>query len=342
MASSTSMNPNPYLRVNAWSRFFHSWISKLLNKSAKQKTLHLSDLYDLLPHLESKELTDRLEGHWLDELKQTERSPSLVRATLRTLGWSPFLYGLLLIPNEIAKFSQPILLTFLMGFFEVCPIIPAWMAWLLAVGTGISALFSSIFYHKYFYKMTITGLQMRVAYSGLIFRKILRLSTHSMNNSNSGKVTNIVSNDAGQIEFLFYFLHYIWVAPIELALVITFLWGYVKYITFIAIGYTLILLLIQTSFGRLFIYLRSRILQKTDERVKIMSEIIKSMRIVKMYCWESAFEQRIRRARKREIIECAFRLFLDCIQTLLSHTYIPLTFLMICCVHVRIHAFIYC
>ena len=43
---------------------------------------------------------------------------------------------------------------------------------------------------------------------------------------------------------------------------------------------------------------RTRILQVTDERVKIMSEIIKSMRIVKMYCWESAFDQKIRGVRK--------------------------------------------
>ncbi len=40
------------------------------------------------------------------------------------------------------------------------------------------------------------------------------------------------------------------------------------------------------------------ILKVTDERVKIMSEIIKSMRIVKMYCWESAFERQIRVLRK--------------------------------------------
>ena len=43
---------------------------------------------------------------------------------------------------------------------------------------------------------------------------------------------------------------------------------------------------------------RTRILQVTDERVKVMSEIIKSMRIVKMYCWESAFDQKIRGVRK--------------------------------------------
>ena len=43
---------------------------------------------------------------------------------------------------------------------------------------------------------------------------------------------------------------------------------------------------------------RTRIVQVTDERVKIMSEIIRSMRIVKMYCWESAFERKIFHVRK--------------------------------------------
>ncbi len=31
---------------------------------------------------------------------------------------------------------------------------------------------------------------------------------------------------------------------------------------------------------------------------------------------------------RREIIECSFRLLLDCVQTLFSHTYISVTFLM--------------
>jgi hypothetical protein len=39
-------------------------------------------------------------------------------------------------------------------------------------------------------------------------------------------------------------------------------------------------------------------LRITDERIKIIAELIKSMRIVKMYCWETAFENKIRRVRK--------------------------------------------
>jgi len=99
MTSPSSNNPNPYYRSNLWSRFFHSWISSLLKKRHKQGTLNLSDLYDLYPELESRKLVEDLESNWFDELKQTNRQPSLLRATLKTIGWTPFLAGLLLLPS---------------------------------------------------------------------------------------------------------------------------------------------------------------------------------------------------------------------------------------------------
>ena len=34
-------------------------------------------------------------------------------------------------------------------------------------------------------------------------------------------------------------------------------------------------------------------LRVTDERIKLIAELLKSMRIVKMYCWETAFEEKI-------------------------------------------------
>ncbi|CAF1451360.1 unnamed protein product [Adineta steineri] len=328
MTSKPPPNPSPYYQANIWSRFFHGWISILLRKCHKQGTLHSTDLYDLLSHLEATKLTERLEANWFDELKQTKRKPSLIRATIRAMGWKPFLTGLLLIPTDILKFAQPILLTFLMVFFESCSTIPTSHAWLLAAGISLAALISCTIYHQYFYEMNIYGAQMRIAYTGLLYRKILRLSSHSMNTLGSGQITNLVSNDASQVEKLLHFIHYIWAAPLEVIFMVIFFWQYVKYIAFIAIGYTIFLLIIQVFFGRLCVLLRTRILQVTDERIKIMSEIIKSMRIVKMYCWESAFDNKIRSIRKVEILQCAIRLILDSVQTLLSDTYITVTFLL--------------
>ncbi|CAF3773412.1 unnamed protein product [Rotaria sp. Silwood1] len=72
----------------------------------------------------------------------------------------------------------------------------------------------------------------------------------------------------------------------------------------------------------------TEVLKITDERIKIMSEIIKSMRIVKMYCWESAFERKICHIRTREIIKTTLFMMCTCIETVLSHSYISITFLM--------------
>jgi hypothetical protein len=73
-------------------------LSSLITKSNKQGTLHLNDLYDLPAHFESTSLTNKLEENWFDEIKRCPQNPSLIRATLRTMGWKIIFIGLLLIP----------------------------------------------------------------------------------------------------------------------------------------------------------------------------------------------------------------------------------------------------
>ena len=70
-----------------------------MRKSRQQGVLHLNDLYDLPPHFKSKELTDKLELNWFDEVKRCPKNPSLIRVTLKTLGWKPFLNGFFLLLN---------------------------------------------------------------------------------------------------------------------------------------------------------------------------------------------------------------------------------------------------
>ena len=41
--------------------------------------------------------------------------------------------------------------------------------------------------------------------------------------------------------------------------------------------------------------------KKQDKRIGIMDEIISSMKLIKMYCWENQFAKRIFKARNEEI-----------------------------------------
>ncbi|CAF2797193.1 unnamed protein product [Rotaria sp. Silwood2] len=85
--------PSPFLFANTWSRIFHSWICQLLDTSHRQKTLHLIDLYDLLPEYESIKLTGKLENNWFDEIKRHPDKPNLFHATIRAMKWKPLLLG---------------------------------------------------------------------------------------------------------------------------------------------------------------------------------------------------------------------------------------------------------
>ena len=40
-------------------------------------------------------------------------------------------------------------------------------------------------------------------------------------------------------------------------------------------------------------FFSTRVLEVTDQRIKTMAEIIQSVRIIKMYCWETAFSRKI-------------------------------------------------
>ncbi|CAF3567650.1 unnamed protein product [Adineta steineri] len=326
--SHDSNNNNPLLQANFFSRFFHCWLSGLITKSHKQGTLNLDDLYDLPSHLQSTSLTDKLEANWIDEIKRYPQNPNLIRATLRTVRWKLIIIGLLLIPFELLNIIQPLLVIYLIKFFEPCSTIFSFQAWLIASAIILTLLCINLLFHQYVYRIQICGIQMRVAYSGLIFRKVLRLSSEAMNNFSFGQITNLLGNDAEKVEIVHYCLNYLWIAPLQIIAVIFLLWHFVKYITFIAIGYTLLLLLIQPLFSRLFLHLRREILKITDERVKTMSEIIKSMRIVKMYCWESAFERKIRDIRTREVTKTTLFMICNCLEIVLSHSYIDIVFLM--------------
>lgn len=181
---SRQFQPSPYLKASAWSRLFHgyiflrwnsllsksrrsilsSWISQLLDKSHKAKTLQETDLYNLLPEYESVQLTDHLEKNWFDEMKHNPDEPSLFRATIRTMRWKPLIIASTYIPKvgksmqkiapsmsssfqKIATLVRPLLIIYLMKFFEPCSTMSTYYAVSLAFLTVVSAAVSTVFHH---------------------------------------------------------------------------------------------------------------------------------------------------------------------------------------------------
>lgn len=49
--------------------------------------------------------------------------------------------------------------------------------------------------------------------------------------------------------------------------------------------------------------LRGKIARRTDERVKVMSELVNGVQVIKMYAWEKPFEKLVAKLRKYVTIQ---------------------------------------
>jgi ATP-binding cassette subfamily C (CFTR/MRP) protein 4 len=144
------------------------------------------------------------------------------------------------------------------------------------------------------------GTQIRVALTGTIYKKIFNLSLETIGETTIGRIINLASSDVQRIEFGYYYIPYVFLIPIYIVAVLVLLWVYLGLgpSALVGIGFVILLVPIFYLMGRVYAKLRLAASKYTDERVKVMNEIISGIRVIKMYGWEYAFKRLIARIRK--------------------------------------------
>eukprot|EP00052_Salpingoeca_macrocollata_P020832 m.175998 g.175998 ORF g.175998 m.175998 type:complete len:1316 (-) comp21374_c0_seq1:121-4068(-) len=156
-------------------------------------------------------------------------------------------------------------------------------------------------HHVGYLKAWRIGMDLRTSAVGLVYRKALKVNKQSMAGFTTGMIVNIVSNDVERFILAALFVPYVVIVPIQLGLVIYLIWRLVGYSAFIGVGVYILLSPIQILLSRLFTKMRGKTAAQTDERVKLMSEVISGIKIIKMYAWEKPFGRLIAAVRAREL-----------------------------------------
>ncbi|XP_060530992.1 ATP-binding cassette sub-family C member 4-like isoform X2 [Cylas formicarius] len=145
------------------------------------------------------------------------------------------------------------------------------------------------------------GMKVRAAACALIYRKSLRLSKTALGETASGKIVNLLSNDVSRFDLVSVFIHHMWQAPIVTLCVLYFMWLEAGYAGVVGITCVFIVVPLQGYTGKLSAVYRKATALKTDERVRLMDEILSGIQVIKMYAWEKPFAKLIRFARKAEL-----------------------------------------
>lgn len=187
-------------------------------------------------------------------------------------------------------------------------------AYMYATFITLSTGFVAFAYHPFAIHMLSLVCQLRVACSGLIYRKVLRLKRCAFEDDQNGKIINLLANDLARLDEAIVLLYMIWLGPLK---AITFTIVIYMEIGFAGIIGMIILLislplqgilcneicsLFDANFdflttinlawiGKLFGQFQMQTTQRTDVRVKIMNEILQGIQVIKMYAWEKSFSK---------------------------------------------------
>ncbi|XP_037095749.1 multidrug resistance-associated protein 4-like isoform X1 [Syngnathus acus] len=296
---------NPFSKANLFSKLFFCWLNPLF-KTGYKRRLEQDDMYKVLPEDASDRLGEELQWYWDQEVKlatKAQRQPELTRVIVKCYWKSNARIGVYLVIQEVIKVIQPVLLGKLIEYFEspdTTGPTAIHKAYGYAAGICLSTVSMAILHHLYFYHVQRAGMKIRVAMCHMIYRKALSLNNMALTKTTTGQIVNLLSNDVNKFDEVTLYLHFLWIAPLEAALVIILLMYWIGPSCLAGMAVFFVLIPVQAMFGRLFSRLRADTAILTDDRIRTMNEVIAGIRVIKMYGWEEAFAALVDEVRRME------------------------------------------
>ncbi|XP_055606101.1 ATP-binding cassette sub-family C member 4-like isoform X1 [Uranotaenia lowii] len=305
-APKVNLLENPRQGANLLSALTFWWSIDMFRLGSK-RPLGVEDLYRPLDRDMASELGDRLERKWNQQRKGSERKnpktkPSLVKALFHTFWRDWVLLTIVTVFGEIVlRIVQPILLGRVLLYFRRQSDITREQAIYYAVAMIAAKAASIVMENQYSILTCLTGFRNKIALCSLVYRKSLRLSHSALGETSPGKVVNLMSNDIARFEMAALMVSYLWSSPVLAIVVLVLLYYEVGWAGPLGMVVVFLATPLQSLLGKTVSKLRMQTAFKTDERVRLMDEIISGINVIKLYAWEKPFAKLISEARRAEL-----------------------------------------
>lgn len=285
----------PVEYATVFSLLTFSWMTPMM-KFGYNEYLTEEDLWGLSKEDQTKSTGSAFDKAWTYELKH-RKNPSLWIALFRAYGGPYMLAAVFKIGNDIAAFSQPQLLRFLLTFVdsyrpgqEPDPVIKGAA---VALGMFGVAVFQTIMIHQYFQLAFVTGMRIKGGLTSSIYRKALKLSNEGRSSKSTGDIVNYMAVDAQRLQDLTQFAQQVWSAPFQITICMISLYQLVGWSMLAGIGVMIIMIPINGYIARIMKDLQKKQMKNKDARSRLIAEIINNMKSIKLYAWGAAFMNKL-------------------------------------------------
>uniref|UniRef100_A0A0U9HSG5 Putative ABCC protein n=1 Tax=Chrysomela populi TaxID=154003 RepID=A0A0U9HSG5_CHRPP len=294
-------NRNPAENKNPLSLITFVYMFPIFRKTFKE-ALTEDDLFRPLKEHKSSILGSKLERIWKEEYR-IHKKTALHRALFRLFGvWYMFLGVMKLLDELLLLIGMPLCIGKLVSFFETGPTATSQNeAFVYAAILVLCLIVNTFLANPTFMGLQHISMKLRVSCSSLVYRKVLKFSRTALANTTVGHLVTLLSNDVSKFDQMFVLAHYAWIGPIQVALGTWLLYQQIGIGSLFGVGFLVSFVPLQIYLANKTSVLRLRTALRTDERVRLMNEIISGIQVIKMYCWENSFAKLISFARGKEM-----------------------------------------
>jgi ATP-binding cassette, subfamily C (CFTR/MRP), member 1 len=291
----------PVEYATVFSRLTFSWMTPMMQYGYKH-FLTDEDLWALSKDDATRQTGGGFEKAWDYEV-QNRKNPSLWLALFKAYGGPYVLAAVFKLGNDVAAFSQPQLLRFLIAFVASYSGRPGVEEEPVVKGAAIAlamfaiALFQTVMIHQYFQLAFVTGMRIKGGLSSAIYRKSLKLSNEGRASKTTGDIVNYMAVDAQRLQDLTQFAQQLWSAPFQITLCMISLYRLVGWSMLAGIGVMIIMIPINGFIARIMKNLQKQQMKNKDARSRLIAEIINNMKSIKLYAWGAAFMNKLNHVR---------------------------------------------
>ena len=298
---------DPYLESNFINRFFFYWAYSIL-RMAKKYRLKTSDLGTPSANNNARIFAKNLHRIWDDLHYKDIENYALFKTVIRSNGCALITVMILsALQAGLDYFSVIITKQFIDFFNTTGPKddstftldLPLWALGSMFLGTQIIAAFLNL--HT---QMIQTNFGNRAGYelNCFIYNKILNYAPSGfIQRANHGEIINFIQIDSMRLSFLVAIAPNTFVAPLMIGAYIYLLFDFFGF-TFISGLIVLLSFMVMNYFiAKAFRRRQKRMMGKKDICMKVTTETLENIKILKLYNWENEFKRKILDSRKVEM-----------------------------------------
>ena len=297
----------PEAEASWYSKLTWGWMTELLYVGYT-RPLEAGDIWHVEPSRQSRNLSKTLQENFNRRKRNGGRFP-LFWALSDSHRWTFWSAGLMKLTGDTILTLNTLLIKYIIEYVgeayvasrggPPAPSIGRGIG--LAIGLFLMQLASSVLQHHFFYRSMLTGALSRSGLIACIYKKSLVLSNKSRIEYTNGKITNLMSTDTFRIDFAAGYAHMLWTSIVQMLVILTILLINLGPSALAGFGLLVLSAPIMSKVVQKLAAKRKESTKFTDARVRLMQEILSSMRIIKFYAWENSFLQKVSLLRVAEM-----------------------------------------